>query len=71
VPEFGAVYRVTLTPADIGFRVTVRRAVEGGVGDVVGELVGWAGGVLTIRTRRGDVAVPESSLLAARRVGGP
>lgn len=67
--QFGGVYRVAVTPADIGARVTLRRSLPDGVGDVVGELVAWSDGVLTVRTRKGDVAVAEDTLLAARRIG--
>lgn len=56
-----------MTPADVGSRVTLRRALPDGVGDVVGDLESWAGGVLTVRRRDGEVVeVAESSLVAAR-----
>lgn len=65
----GGVYRVSVTPADVGSRVTLRRAVPGGVGDVVGELLSWSDGVLAVRRRDGDVVtVPEADLVAARVV---
>jgi hypothetical protein len=58
-----------VTPADVGSRVTVRRALPDGVGDVVGELVSWAGGVLTIRRRDETlVEVAESAVVASRVV---
>ena len=67
--QFGGVYRVAITPADVGARITLRRTLPEGVGDVVGELLSWTAGTLTIRTRRrGDVEVAESTLLAARRI---
>jgi hypothetical protein len=63
------VYRVTVTPADVGSRVTLRRALPDGVGDVVGELLSWSSGELSVRRRDGSVVVvPESALLAARVV---
>jgi hypothetical protein len=63
------VYRVTVTPADVGSRVTLRRALPDGVGDVVGELLSWSAGELSVRRRDGSVVVvPESALLAARVV---
>lgn len=62
-------YRVTVTPADVGSRVTLRRALPDGVGDVVGELLSWSSGELSVRRRDGSVVVvPESALLAARVV---
>jgi hypothetical protein len=65
----GGVYRIAVTPADVGARVTLRRAVPDGVGDVVGELLSWASGVLAVRRRDGTVVeVPESALVAARVV---
>jgi hypothetical protein len=63
------VYRITVTPADVGSRVSLRRALPDGVGDVVGELLSWASGELSVRRRNGSVVVvPESTLLAARVV---
>lgn len=63
-------YRVAATPADVGSRVTLRRAVPGGVSDVVGELLSWSDGVLEVRRRDGSVvAVAEIDLVAARVVG--
>ena len=65
----GGVYRVAVTPGDVGSRVTLRRAVPGGVSDVVGVLESWASGVLSVRRRDGSlVEVPEGDLVAARVV---
>jgi hypothetical protein len=65
----GGVYRVAVTPADVGSRVTLRRALPDGVGDVVGDLLSWAAGELAVRRRDGSVVVvPEASLVAARVV---
>ena len=65
----GGVYRVAVTPADVGSRVSVRRVLPDGLGDVVGDLVAWADGALSIRRRDGSVvAVAEADLLAARVV---
>lgn len=62
-------YRVSVTPADVGSRVSLRRAVPGGVGDVVGELLAWSAGVLSVRKRDGSVVtVREDELLAAKVV---
>jgi hypothetical protein len=49
----------------------VRRRLAGedhGYGDVVGDLLSWAGDVLTIRTRTGDVAVEAGTVVAGKRV---
>jgi hypothetical protein len=63
---------VAVTPADVGSRVTLRRAVPDGVGDVVGELLSWSAGVLSVRRRDGSVvSVDEASLVAARVVPEP
>ncbi|HVE99254.1 MAG TPA: hypothetical protein VNA12_08750 [Mycobacteriales bacterium] len=63
-------YRIRITPADVGRRVSVRRRlVDGrdGLGDVVGDLIGWTSGVLTVRTRGPqDVTVAEEHLVAGR-----
>lgn len=43
---------VRITPLDVGYRVTTRRRVAGGSAtDVVGDLVRWEDGVLTVRDR--------------------
>lgn len=68
------IYRVAISPADIGARVMVRRRLgdgRDGFGDVVGELLSWADGVLTIRTRAGDVAVRADTVVAGKRVPPP
>ena len=60
---------MSVTPADVGSRVSVRRVLPGGVGDVVGDLLAWSDGSLSIRRRDGSVvAVLESDVLAARVV---
>jgi hypothetical protein len=60
---------VTVTPADVGSRVSLRRALPEGVGDVVGVLESWSAGVLVVRRRDGSVeSVAESSLVAGRVV---
>lgn len=65
----GGLYRVAVTPADVGSRVTLRRVLPDGVGDVVGILRSWSYGVLTVERRDGSMAVvPEETLVAARVV---
>ncbi len=63
---------MAVTPGDVGARVSLRRVLRDGregVGDVVGELLAWSGGVLSVRRRDGSVAeVAEADLLAARVV---
>jgi hypothetical protein len=65
------IYRVTISPADVGARVMVRRRLgddQAGFGDVLGDLLSWAGDVLTIRTRTGDVVVDAAAVVAGKRV---
>lgn len=65
---------VRITPDDVGARVTVRYRIAHGAGepsmtDVVGVLRSWAGGTLLVQRRDGTVVtVPESALVAARKV---
>jgi hypothetical protein len=63
---------VTITPADVGRRVTVRmryRGPEAHATDVVGVLESWRDGRLTITRRDGEQrVVAEEDLLAARVV---
>lgn len=67
--RFGARLVVSITPGDVGRRVTVRRRVPEGYRDVVGVLEEWTGGVLRIRKRDGtEVRVAESTLAAAKVV---
>lgn len=77
-PAAGALYRVAVTPADVGARVVVRRRLpaarpgEPPLGDVLGDLVSWADGTLVVRTRSGDlVEVAEVAVVAAKRVPPP
>lgn len=67
-----------LTRDDVGHRVVVRRWVADEArglvpSDVLGELLAWHDdGVLTIRTRRGElVEVAEGDILAAKAVPPP
>lgn len=63
-----------LSPADVGSRVVVRRRLpEGGFADVLGDLLAWssagtAAGELLVRTRRGEVRVPEMAVAGGKRV---
>jgi hypothetical protein len=57
-------------PDDLGREVTIRcRMPDGRFADTVGELLGWADGVVTVRRRTGEVvALDEPSLYAGRLV---
>lgn len=61
---------VTITPDDVGRRVTVRARYSGPEAsaiDVVGVLVAWSDGQLTIIRRNGEQRrVPERDLLAGK-----
>lgn len=61
---------VAITPADVGRRVSIRRALpDGRLGDVVGVLQTWSDGVLTVRRRDDSVVeIAESALVAAKIV---
>ena len=65
-------YRIAVTPGDVGARVSVRRVLTDGregLGDVVGELLSWTGGVLAVRRRDGSVEqIPERTLVSAKIV---
>ena len=68
----GGVYRVAVTPADVGARVSLRRVVPDGVSDVVGDLLSWSAGTLSVRRRDGSVvAVAEADLVAGKVVPDP
>ncbi|HEU4675490.1 MAG TPA: GNAT family N-acetyltransferase [Motilibacteraceae bacterium] len=69
--------RVTLaqlSPADVGSRVVVRRRLpEGGFADVLGDLLAWTApgtpdAELLVRTRRGEVRVPEPEVAGGKKV---
>ncbi len=63
-------YVRNVTPDDVGVRVSLRRRLaEGGLGDVLGVLETWSGGVLRVR-RRDDavVEVDEADVLAIKKV---
>ena len=63
---------MAVTPADVGSRVSLRRAVPEGVSDVVGDLLSWSSGLLMVRRRDGsEVAVAEADLIAGKVVPPP
>ncbi|MGW4639387.1 putative acetyltransferase [Sphaerisporangium sp. NPDC004334] len=60
---------IAVSPADVGRRVTVRRADPDGFRDTVGVLESWQDGLLQVRKRDGTlVGVREEALVAARVV---
>ncbi|GLZ07055.1 hypothetical protein Acsp03_45210 [Actinomadura sp. NBRC 104412] len=61
---------VTITPADVGQRISLRRRMATGeYSDVVGVLESWSGGLLRVRRRTGEtVEVPEEIMVAAKVV---
>ncbi len=66
-------YALSAGPADVGARVVLRRALPGGgLTDVLGHVERWADGVVTVRTRTGEIVdVAEADLVAAKRVPEP
>ena len=62
-------YARDVGPGDSGVRVSLRRELpEGGLGDVLGDLLSWD---TTVRVRRKDgvvVEVPAETVVAAKRV---
>lgn len=69
-PRYVTRLTFTVTAADVGRRVSLRRRLpDGRYTDVVGVLEAWADGVLTVRRRDGSLAaLPEDSLVAGKVV---
>jgi hypothetical protein len=66
---FSARLNITLTPSDVGKRVTTRRRVPEGFRAAVGMLEFWRDGVLGVRRRDGTlVEIAEDTLAAAKVV---
>ena len=62
------VYARDVGPGDSGVRISLRRTLpEGGLGDVLGELLSWTD-VVVIETRHGVVEVPADTVVAAKKV---
>jgi hypothetical protein len=63
---------VAVTPADVGSRISVRRVLRDGregLGDVVGDLVGWDASGLSVRRRDGSTErIAEADVVAAKKV---
>ncbi len=62
-------YARTLSAADVGARVVVRRRLSDGLyGDLLGELLAWGGSVV-VRDRHGDlVRIARSDVVLGKRV---
>jgi hypothetical protein len=55
-----------------GCRVVVRRRLpEGGLSDVLGDLLETSPAGVVVRTRRGDVRVPAAQIVLGKRVPPP
>ena len=69
----GVRYALSAGPSDVGARVVVRRRLpDDQLGDLLGVLERWSGGVVAVRTRDGQlVEVPEADVVAAKRVPPP
>jgi N-acetylglutamate synthase len=59
---------VVLDQAWVGRRIVVRRAVPGGLGDVIGELLGLTPDYAVLSTRNGEVQIERAQITAARLV---
>ncbi|NVI88813.1 hypothetical protein [Actinomadura sp. BRA 177] len=68
--RFAARLVVSISGADVGQRISLRRRLPTGeYSDVVGVLESWSGGTLAVRRRTGElVEVPESIMVAAKVV---
>ncbi|GAA2075859.1 hypothetical protein [Actinomadura alba] len=68
--RFAARLVVTVTPSDVGQRVSLRRRLTTGeYSDVVGILESWSDGILQVRRRTGElIEVPENIVVAGKVV---
>ena len=66
-------FTINVGPGDSGIRISLRRTLpEGGYGDVLGELLSWTDGVVSVQRRDGSVVeVPEADVVAAKRIPPP
>ncbi|GAA3823199.1 hypothetical protein GCM10022226_49680 [Sphaerisporangium flaviroseum] len=68
-PHFGGRLLISISPSDVGRRVTVRRRDPEGFRDAVGVLESWREGSLKVRKRDGTlVDIPEETVVAAKVV---
>ncbi|MGQ0632289.1 MAG: putative acetyltransferase [Sporichthyaceae bacterium] len=71
-PRYVVKYAMTLSVEDVGSRVSVRRNhPDGGLGDVVGDLLGWENDVLEIRRKDGSLVRVATGDLVAGKVVPP
>ena len=66
-------YTRDVGPGDSGVRISLRRRLdEGGMGDLLGDLLSWQDGVVLLRDRHGTQhAVAEEVVVAAKRIPPP
>ena len=66
-------YAVEVGPGDSGVRISLRRKLPGGgLGDVLGDLLSWADGLVRIQRRDGSIVEVEASkVVAAKRIPPP
>jgi hypothetical protein len=70
--RFGARFVVTVTPADVGKRVSLRRRLPTGeYSDVVGVLESWSRGVLEIRRGTDELVEVPAEIIVAGKVVPP
>ncbi|RFU38464.1 hypothetical protein DZF91_27565 [Actinomadura logoneensis] len=70
--RIGARLVVSVTPADVGERVSLRRRLPTGeYSDVVGVLESWSGGLLRVRRRGGELVDVAESVVVAGKVVPP
>ena len=60
-----------LATAPLGTRVVVRYRIPGGATDALGDLIARTRGTCTVATRRGDVELPLTEVIAAKPVPPP
>lgn len=66
-------YAQEVGPGDAGVRISLRRRYpDGQLGDILGMLESWVDGVVTVVRATGErVTIPESDVLATRRIPPP
>jgi len=66
-------YTRDVGPGDSCVRISLRRRLdEGGMGDLLGDLLSWQDGVVRLRDRHGtEHVVAEEAVVAAKRIPPP
>ena len=65
----GVIYTINVGPGDSGVRISLRRRLpDGGLGDVLGELLGWDEQVRVQRKDGTVVTIDPATVVAAKRV---